>query len=338
MKFKKSINVALGLIFSIGFLILAFYNVKIEDVASGFKNFDLAYVIPITSLVLLYFIVRGYRWGLIFKPNALPPFMSLFSGIMIGVMVNNLVPAKIGEVSRAFIVGKKEKIEISLTFGTIIVERIFDFLALIFCFFMLFLFSPKEQAFLTGMSSAEKTAFISTLALFIVLTGVIVFFKLKKDFFIKFVEKGTGLFSKKLSSKIYKWFNSFAGGLKCLDSFENTAKIFFTSVFQWFIMGFCTWIALISFNIDLPLSSACFVMIVVTLGVAIPPSPGGIGPTQLVSVLVLTFYGINGGLAMGYSIVINFITFSIGTLLGIYFLFKESLKFSELIKFSEREV
>lgn len=338
MNLKKIINVAIGIIFGVGFFILAFYNVKMEDVSEGFKKFNPVYIIPIISLVMVYFIVRGYRWGLIFIPNPVPSFKNLFSAIMIGVMVNNLIPAKIGEVSRAFILGKKERIGVSLTFGTIIVERIFDFLALIFCFFMLFLFSPKEHAFLTRMTPAELTAFVTTLCIFIGLIGVIVIFKLRTDVFIKFVEKVTGLVSKKLASKIFNWFTSFAEGLKCLNSPRNTLKIFFTSIFQWLIMGFCTWIALLSFNIDLPLTSACFVLIIVTLGVVIPPSPGGIGTTQLVSVLVLNFYGINGGIAMGYAIVTNFLTFTVGTVLGIYFLFKESMKFSELLKFSEEKI
>ncbi len=338
MKFKKYINVALGLIFGAGFLILAFYNVKPEDIIAGFKNFNPVFILPIISLVLIYFVIRAYRWGLIFKPRAIPPFNSLFSGIMIGVMVNNLIPAKIGEVSRAFILGRKEKIGISLTFGTIIVERIFDFLALIFGIFILFLLSPKEQSFLSKMTPAEITAFVSTLGLFIALIGIIVFFKLKTGFFITAAERYAGFFSKRLASKIQNWLTSFAEGLKCLNSFQNTMKIFFTSFFQWLLMGFCTWIALLSFNIELPLTSACFVLIIVTLGVVIPPSPGGIGTTQLVSVIILKFYGVNGGSAMGYSIVSNFLTFSVGTILGIYLLFKESLKFSELIKFSEEEL
>ncbi|MFH1074675.1 MAG: lysylphosphatidylglycerol synthase transmembrane domain-containing protein [Candidatus Firestonebacteria bacterium] len=334
---KKHVNVIVGLIFGIGFLVLAFYNVQFSDVVSGFKKFNPLYVFPVMALTVVYFFIRAYRWGLIFKPHPVPSFKSLFSGIMIGVMVNNLIPAKIGELSRAFILGKKEKIGVSLTFGTIIVERIFDFLALIFCFFLLFLFSPKEQQYLARMTPAEKTAFISTLSIFIIFVIIIVFFKIKTNVFIKFVEKGTGLISKKLASKIHNWFTSFAEGLKCLNSFQNTMKIFFTSIFQWLLVGFCTWIALISFNINLPLTSACFVMIIVTLGVVIPPSPGGIGTNQLVSVLILNFYGVNGGRAMGFSIVLNFLTFAVGTILGIYFLFKESMNFSELIKFSEEK-
>jgi uncharacterized protein (TIRG00374 family) len=334
---KKNINIIAGLVFGAGFLVLAFYNVKLEDVLSGFKKFNPVYIIPITALTVIYFLIRAYRWGLIFKPHPVPSFKSLFSGIMIGVMVNNLIPAKIGEVSRAFILGKKEKTSISLTFGTIIVERIFDFLALFFCFFSVFVFSPAERDFLNNTSAAGKTAFFTTLGGFLALIVLIVVFKYQMRLFVKVVEGVLGVFSKNFASKIDPWFNSFADGLKCLDSFGNSLKIFTVSVFQWALMGFVTWIALISFNIHISLFSASFVMIIVTLGCVLPPSPGGIGTQQLISVLVLKFYNINGGEAMSFSIVQNFLSFAVGTILGIFFLFKESMNFAELIKFSEEK-
>ncbi|OGF48850.1 MAG: hypothetical protein A2231_07415 [Candidatus Firestonebacteria bacterium RIFOXYA2_FULL_40_8] len=334
---KKYVNIIVGLVFGVGFLVLAFYNVQFSDVIAGFKKFNPLYILPIVILTVIYFLIRAYRWGLIFKPHPVPSFKNLFSGIMIGVMVNNLIPAKIGEISRAFILGKKENTGISLTFGTIIVERIFDFLALFFCFFAVFVFSPAEREFLNNTSTAGKTAFASTLCGFILLIIMIVIFKVKTNIFIKVVENILGIFSKPFAAKINPWFNSFADGLKCLDSFSNSLKIFSTSVFQWVLMGFTTWIALISFNIHISVFSACFVMIIVVLGCVLPPSPGGIGPTQLFSVLVLKFYGVNGGEAMGYSIVQNFLSFAVGTILGIIYLFKESMNFTELIKFSEEK-
>jgi len=111
---KKYVNI-FGFILVIGFLVLAFYKVKLTDVIDGLKIFNPVYIFPIIALTVLYFVIRAYRWGLIFRPNPVPSFKSLFSGIMIGVMVNNLVPAKIGEVSRAFILGRKENTGISLT-------------------------------------------------------------------------------------------------------------------------------------------------------------------------------------------------------------------------------
>jgi uncharacterized protein (TIRG00374 family) len=334
---RKLINIIIGLVFGIGFLVLAFYNVQFSDVIAGFKKFNYLYIFPIIVLIVVYFLIRAYRWGLIFKPHPVPSFKNLFSGIMIGVMVNNLIPAKIGELSRAFILGKKEKTGISLTFGTIIVERIFDFLALFFCFFTVFVFSPAEREFLTNASAAWKTAFFATLGGFFILVILIIIFKFKTKVFVAVIEKIIGVFSKKFALKVDEMFNSFADGLKCLDSFKNSFRIFSTSVFQWVLMGFCTWVALISFDIHISVFSACFVMVIVTLSCALPPSPGGIGPTQLASVLVLAIYGVKGGDAIGYSIVQNFLSFLVGTILGIFFLFKESLNFTELIKFSEEK-
>jgi uncharacterized protein (TIRG00374 family) len=334
----RKFNIVLAIVVSLASLFLAFYKVNFNEVLSGFKRINLSLVFLMVIFYVIYFSIRAYKWSFIFKPNAVPKFGNLFSSIMIGVMVNNVFPAKLGEIARAFIIGKKEKISISLSFGTIIVEHIFDFLALFFSLIVLFLISEKERVFLLKSDiEAFRIFFYITVLGFLLFIAFLVFFKIKTAFFIDIMKKIIGIFSKKFveKGKIDRWVNLFTEGLRSIDDFKNAIYIFMVSLLQWFIIGLITYIGLHSFNLGLIFTSAYLVTILVVLGNVIPPSPGGIGPTQLFSVIALSFYGISQADALSFSIVYNFIGYSITTLGGWYFFTRESLKFKELIQSSE---
>lgn len=326
----KKLNVIIGILISLICLILAFWKVNPTDVIAGFKKADFIFILPMIIVILLYCIVRTYRWRLIFKPHPLPGFKNLFSSIMIGIMTNNIMPAKVGEIARAFIIGKKEKLGISLSFGTIIIERLFDFLALFFCLFVLFFISTKEKAFIWNLASTgSKVAFYTTLLSILLLLAGLILFKLKTDFFIKILGKFT---------RIKHWLNLFAEGLKSIDDFKNALNIFLLSVICWVLQGGIMFIGLKAFDISIGFASSFLVLIVLALGMVIPPSPGGIGPTQLISVIALGFYGVSQSDALSFSIIFNFVSFIVTTLIGWYFFLKESINFNELLRIKKEEI
>ncbi|MFH1825394.1 MAG: lysylphosphatidylglycerol synthase transmembrane domain-containing protein [Candidatus Firestonebacteria bacterium] len=331
----RKINILLAVIISIASLFFAFYKVNFNDVLLGFKKIRFIFVLLMIFIFIVYFIIRAYRWGLIFKPNPIPGFKSLFSSIMIGAMVNNVFPAKIGEIARAFVIGQREKISVSLSFGTIIVERIFDFLALFFSLIILFLVSETERSFLLKPDiKAFRVFFYMTVLGFVFLLVFLIFFKIKTAFSINIIKKIMGFFSKKFTEKgkIDSWVNLFVQGLRSLDDFRNAIYIFVVSMIQWLIIALITYIGLHSFNLNLSFTSAYLVTILVVLGTVIPPSPGGIGTTQLFSVIALSFYGVSQADALSFSIVYNFIGYFMATLIGWYFFIREGLRFKELIQ------
>ena len=51
---------------------------------------------------------------------------TLFSTILIGFMANNVLPLRLGEFVRAYVIGRREKLSVSASFATIVIERVFD--------------------------------------------------------------------------------------------------------------------------------------------------------------------------------------------------------------------
>ncbi len=327
----KKLNLFLSVVIGGAFLYFAFKGVNLSDVLAAFQKADYIYIIPSMAALALYIVVRTYRWGLIFRPGRIPSFRGRLSSILIGIMANNIFPAKLGEVARAFIIGKSDSVNVSRTFGTIILERVFDFLALIFFLVVIALASPVERGIVFKSSGIMLAGFITTAAGFIGILTALLAVKFWTAQAAKYAGKAAGIFSKQAAERISGLVISFAEGLRPLDDPWNAAKIFIVSLGQWCLSGLMTYLMMLAFGINLTPVSSFFVFIVMTLGVVIPPSPGGVGTTQFFAIYCLSWYNVGQPDALSFSLVSNFMVFAVLTLAGWYFLIKESLKFGDIL-------
>src|SRR3990172_3285673 len=135
-------NLAFGIITSGIFLYLATRGVNLSEMWDSLKGANYWYVIPYSAFIILGMWVRAYRWRFMTDHIKKISLKSLFTSTMIGFMAINLLPARLGEVVRAYSLGSKEKISKSATFATIILERIFDLIALLVLIWFTLVFFP----------------------------------------------------------------------------------------------------------------------------------------------------------------------------------------------------
>lgn len=124
---KKKIALVLGFVVSIASFYLVFRNVDFRQLKSAFLSFNLVWLIPCLFFFYFSMYLRAVRWALFFRPHHVLSARRLFRPMMIGFAFNNVLPSgRIGEVVRAFIVGKREKTGLPTALATIVTERIFD--------------------------------------------------------------------------------------------------------------------------------------------------------------------------------------------------------------------
>jgi hypothetical protein len=264
--------------------------------------------------------VRSIRWCYLLLPQKKVPLFSLVSATCVGQAANNLFPFRFGDLVQAYFLGRKEKISKSTVFSTVVLERLTDLIFLISIFFIIsfFFVLPKE---------------INIFALVIVIFGLAVFF----TFLLKF-EKQTeklgkkiiSFFSVKLAERSVQLFNSFVSGFKVLRQGHLLLKIFFISFILWFIYISGVYVMFFAFNMKLPFSAAMFFLGIVGVSVTIPSSPGYIGTWEFFGVLALSFYKINKELALSFTLTHHFFNFLLVTLLGLFFILKESISLQEI--------
>ena len=108
------------------FLLAILWQVNIQQIKEALKTADYAYVPLAVLLTLLTNILRSYRWKYLLNPIRPIGIVSVFSGVAIGYMANNVLPARLGELVRSYFLGQKEGLSKSSTLATIVVERLLD--------------------------------------------------------------------------------------------------------------------------------------------------------------------------------------------------------------------
>ena len=194
-KYGKSVKYILSVLLSVVFLYFAFQNVNVSDVFYDISRASLFWILVFVVVNLTSHWVRALRWKVILhsvKPDT--SVKNLFGAIMVGYGVNCVVP-RLGEVSRAVLVGKWEKLSRSSMLGAVIVERVIDIIFLAFAVIV--------SAFLWSENLYDKFPWLkSSIYLSLILMGImILFFYLM----IRFKEKFYGVLIKllgKISEKL----------------------------------------------------------------------------------------------------------------------------------------
>ncbi len=353
MKFhKKNILFILSIVASIVCLWLFVRNIEWSLLKNALMEANYWFVIPTLILTILVYVVRALRWkGLLshIKPISV---INLLSITCIGFMANNILPARVGEVLRPFILYKKENVKFSTSFATVIVERIFDMLGLIIFTVAVIALLPHPSATHTSMqvstheANTIKESIIPSLKKWTeVFAGVGVFtviflflVVIKPDFFKRILSKVCRFLPHTVKDKIMGLYDSFIYGLKILENKMQTIWILALSLFIWFLGGAEIYLLGFSFHMHLPFVGACLVAVCLALAVALPQAPGYIGVFHIAVLKSLDIFGIQATAAQSYAIVLWAISILPSTIMGFLFLWREGIAFREVVKLEEEIV
>jgi glycosyltransferase 2 family protein len=318
----RSVRVWLGIVVSALFLYLAGTRVDLAKTQEALRSADYGYLPFAVLLTFLTNWLRAYRWKWMLNPIRNVAVLRLFSGVAIGYMTNNLLPARLGEIARAYIVGKREGISRSSTLATIVVERIFDGVTLLF--------------FLGSMSFAfsfplwvQRVGMISGVFFFSVLGGLYLVM-MKKS--LRTWVNGWVLWwvPVSIADRVQKLAGSFLAGLVVLRRRRDIVLIFFCSVMIWLVEAFTYYIVALAFALEIPFYVAVLAVVIVNLGSLIPAGPGSIGTFEFFCMYVLTLFAIQSDVALSFAIVIHAVVFLPITIVGIFCFWRENLGWSEI--------
>ena len=318
MKLKFFVGIAISLVF----LYLALRNVSYGKLVLSLQSANYIYLIPAILLLLLTMWLRAIRWRYLLEPIKRVKNHSLFSAVMIGFMANNILPARIGEFVRAYAIGRKENLSKSLSFATIIVERILDGFTLLAFLSVILVFFP----FPAWLKKAGILAFV----FYVLIIAFLVLLKKYKENMLKFLNYILSPISKRLSHKTDEILMSFIAGFDVLKGKKQIALILFYSFSIWTTYAVLTLLVFISFNFNLPFYAPFLLTVILTFGVMIPSSPGFIGTYQFFCVTGLAFWGIKESDALGFSLVYHASQYFPVTFLGLFYLWKDNISLKEI--------
>jgi len=327
-KQKKILTQVAGAVITIGLLVFLFYKIDYKELGDALRNANYWWLIPNIILIMVTMVFRAYRWKHMIQPIKSIPIPRLFSITMIGFMANNVLPFRLGELVRAYSLSSKEEVSKSASLATIFVERIvFDLLALLVIFGVVLVISPLIVV------EELKIGAVVTIATGLVGLLFAVYLSRRSQRDSHILKRIISIFPKRVQPVFENTVSKFASGLEFMRDWRQVFWVTFHTFVIWVVMGLSNYFVLLAFGwSNLPIAASFVILVVVSILITVPASPGFIGVYHYGTVLSLGFYGIPKEQALSCALVMHATQFLVVTLVGFYYLRREHLSLKEIEK------
>ena len=294
-----------GLVVSLLAIWLLLRLVSLEQLAAAFQTINLA-VVPLA--ILFYFLgmlTRAFAWQTLLQRRV--SYIRVVFTLNEGYLLNNIFPLRIGELGRAFLLGRSSGLGMLPVLSTIVVERSFD---MAIAAGLLLATLPLALQ----MDWARPVAWI----ILLLVIGGLVALHLMARFHVQ-VES----FLVRLGSR-QRWLGGWLVPkiLLLLDGFEvlTNLRLFLISlaamVVSWGLAITENWILLRGIVPDAPFWWAAFIIGVTSLGIALPSVSGAVGVLEAAVVAALVILKVDPSIALAYAIVLHAIHFFLSSAVG----------------------
>lgn len=249
--------------------------------------------------------LRAARWRLLFPPQRPPAWGRLMAALLIGQAVNQIAPARLGDLARATFVGSEPTV---FVLGTQMIQIAVDLLMTALLVTTL-LFQAALPEWWRGSGVAVAATALAAVAvvglLFIVRAPLVGWLRrIALRWPLPFVQRLLALLQ------------SFLGSLDALQRPAAMVNVLAWSAALWGVYGLTNYAVMVAVGIAAPLLAAYFVLVVLQLGVAVPSSPGRIGVFHYLSVQALAVFAVPRAQAVSFAIVLHLIAVVLPMLAG----------------------
>lgn len=307
------------------------------------RQVDLAYLaemaralrpLPVLACLVLLFAgiwLRSLRLRALLASLGEYGLGALFSANLVGIMANNLLPARLGEVARAYAVKRLAGAPAAGALGSIVVERVLDGLALCLVLFLtLWFVAPDSRA--GGFDVAYlRGAGLGLMALFSVVLALVVGMLRRPRQVTALVVGLAARLSRPLSRRLEGWLLSFGQGLAVLGQGRHLPGL----VLYTFLVWLCAWGASLVFLPAVGLAPrplwGALALVGGCLAGLVPAAPGYLGTMQLALYWSLVLGGAPAEPSLAYAVLFWAVSYLVVTAAGLVELWRRGLKLSRLL-------
>ncbi len=315
-------RLALGVVISAAFLWMAVRGIDWSQFAASLQRTRWVYLVPAVVFTMLGHFSRSIRWKYMMDPIKKCPISSLWSATAIAFMVNNLLPARLGEFVRALAIGRSERVSRSASFATIVYERVVDvFILIVLLWYCMSTISGPPWIVRSG-----EILIVFNVALFALLYAMVRWRARFRFLLARMLRPLPGETRRRLNISA----DSFVDGLRVVTRPRSLLPIvlFSIAVSGCAILG--VYFCVLAFRLDVPLLASLFLIVVISLGSMIPSAPAFLGTMQYACVIGLAVFGVQRADALAFSTVYHATQFFPITIAGLYYAWRSHLRISEL--------
>ena len=354
-----------------GFFLWIFGGKLVEnwpEVRKAFADGEWFWLAPATLMILLVFVLKGFRWQIIMNPLAKPGYWPLFSATSIGFMANCILPLRLGEIIRPGVLGVKYGVSTSGALATVVVERLFDMVGIV-------VVSMAGVAWLLvrrrggPMGSGNIALAVVLAAVAIIAIGFLIMLRARPHWAraVAIIAIAIGflvmLWARRAALLLLRWvpsslrrrgeavLDSFISGLTVIGSWKQWSAVLLLSILHWIMMGTMVYLTSLCFlhqtfiadtgqpqQFDLGIFGAFLVQAFQAPAVSIPQLPGFFGTHQMATTAAseVIFGAGAAGIAGAYAVVLWCVSILPVILLGFICLWFEGLSMRQVREMAGR--
>ena len=311
-----------GFLLSAAALYFAFRNVPIRDLLSYLASINYFWVLPALVMVMISFWLRAVRWQIILRSARKITVWHAFHPMMVGFMINCVLPGRLGEIARPVILQKREKVPFTTGLATVAAERIFDICLLLFLFIVtvsaIRIRPDVNLAF--GKYHLNRATldiiFGGMLKLAVVLISGIILITIGKvrEFFYRIIMASPNLLffagpsskdslRQKFCKPIVRIMENMAQGFALIRYPKRVILCSIFSLLIWGLLAFSYYLfSLGNPGINLSFFELSVVMVIICFFISLPSVPGWWGLWEAAGVFALSLFGVSSKEAAGFTL------------------------------------
>lgn len=320
-----------GIAVSLFFLVLLFRKIDFRQLFVALRAVDYIFIVLAVLFTFASYFLRAVRWKYLLISEKTIPLASLYPATIIGYMANNLLPARLGEFVRAYILAEREGLQTPAVFASLVIDRLFDGFTVLLVL-LITVFTLKMP---NGMEDAGLALKAGGAVMFLIYCGVLLFLFLLKHRTMRtlaWVEFLLKPFPKSVSERLIPMLGSFINGIRMSSRGGHILAVILSSVFIWLFCILSVDMVLLGFGIDLPISASMFILVLVVFAVMVPASPGFIGTYHYACFKGLSVFGVTESKAVSVALLLHGTAFFPVIIVGIYYLWRSKMSFADIQK------
>lgn len=286
-----------GIAVSAVFAWLALKDVDWSEAWKALQDCNYAWLVPSLAVLALTVPVKAVRWRYLYRGRTRPPFGAAMVALLVGLFFNTILPARAGEAARVVALSREAGTSKAESAATIVLERVFDVLALLVMLFVAVPWLPHvtwlrtAAALGTGLA-VVVAAGVAAVALWGERPLRVVLCPLAR---LPFVPSG----------RIETAIENVHHGLAGIRSVRLAALSSLLTLAAWLLLALSTWLLMRGFSLHLPFLAGLLVVVAINLALVLPSSPAGLGVFEAATLIALHAYRIPDARAISYALVLH---------------------------------
>ena len=284
----------LGYLIGIACLIWVFHDVQRARILEHLRGVRWAWVASAVFMDVFGYLCQGWRWQLLLRPIGYLPVLQTTQGIYVGLFVNEILPMRVGEIARAYLVSRWLRVEFVRLIPSMAVERFFDGVWLAVGIGLAAIFVPLPRSLLKAADALGILVLIAAALL------VFVVFRTRDPASEALPESKTGAPRGWLRSSVRR----LAHDLRSIGTSRLFYFAFALSLVFMLLEALAFWFVMRAYGLRQSFGVGLVVFLIVHLGTALPNAPANVGTYQFFTVVGLTLFGVDKTLASAFSLAV----------------------------------